>query len=600
MKIPDRKNLLQPALYLLLCLTMATGPAVWASGLGYINVKDHGAAGDGKTDDTQAIREAFRLAAEKRMVIDRGPVSPAVIGSAPTVYFPAGIYLISGEITMSGMEMTVLGDPWTIIRQTVAESDLFVSTSAWRMIIRGLTFVGGRSQLVLKNQDIDSGTIEINNCNFVGSSGPSLVVDTESTNLVVELCKFLLGNQGVVMNRVDMAVFRDCWFYSSRDMRQKAFIENRAQHSLFENICAVPLVSGIGDRWIDNHSTNLKIRDFRFGGEYGGMTPVYNFTKARSAGIATSLVIEDSWASSSGSEMRNTVVYLAEVPNRIELRGNSVRGESLVQLAPGLDLASYFEEAKVPATMLSFIAEGNVGEAMDPHFPELLVKPVPFRGLPFNDVDADTKTALVDAAAKAWNGQAPAKQSLVLVSAEGHKQVTDLDRVVEVNPRTSRWILSDRMDSTLVPSDYFISIVEANDDILWVWNQRPGAVWPHIRITDLKVDLDKTPWLAWRCTASGSAPEHLVMKVRVPSEGISAILTSTQFTRFDYFAYNLKELLGLSGVQDLELKVYPAVYDFTGEGRGTHNTVGNTWRPEPGMFAAIDFIRFEPEPGDKP
>jgi glucan 1,3-beta-glucosidase len=57
------------------------------------NVKDFGAKGDGKTDDTAAINEA---------ISSGNRCAPGQCGSSSTtpavVYFPAGTYIVSGSI----------------------------------------------------------------------------------------------------------------------------------------------------------------------------------------------------------------------------------------------------------------------------------------------------------------------------------------------------------------------------------------------------------------------------------------------------------------------------------------------------------------------
>ena len=62
-----------------------TGPFTSASGGAWLDVKaDFGAAGDGVTDDTAAIRKAIAAT---------GPLNPKEYRSV--IYFPAGTYLIN-------------------------------------------------------------------------------------------------------------------------------------------------------------------------------------------------------------------------------------------------------------------------------------------------------------------------------------------------------------------------------------------------------------------------------------------------------------------------------------------------------------------------
>lgn len=62
--------------------------------LSWVNVKDHGATGDGVTDDTAAIQEAI----------------DSLAGAAGTIYFPSGVYLTTSGITVSGHRQVLVGD----------------------------------------------------------------------------------------------------------------------------------------------------------------------------------------------------------------------------------------------------------------------------------------------------------------------------------------------------------------------------------------------------------------------------------------------------------------------------------------------------------
>ncbi len=55
---------------------------------GFVNVKDHGAKGDGVTDDTEAIRTAIKDGIEKN----------SRYANPPFVYFPKGTYLVTGPL----------------------------------------------------------------------------------------------------------------------------------------------------------------------------------------------------------------------------------------------------------------------------------------------------------------------------------------------------------------------------------------------------------------------------------------------------------------------------------------------------------------------
>lgn len=76
-----------------------------ASRLGWINVKDYGAVGDGSTDDTSAIQSAISYLNSNRIG------STALGGGAMgTLYFPRGRYKVTGITVSNGVGLKFQGD----------------------------------------------------------------------------------------------------------------------------------------------------------------------------------------------------------------------------------------------------------------------------------------------------------------------------------------------------------------------------------------------------------------------------------------------------------------------------------------------------------
>jgi hypothetical protein len=88
----------------------------------FYNVRDYGAAGDGKTDDTAAIMEAISAAA------------PSSEPTGDTVYFPSGKYLVTSTLTVPA-GLTLLGSGWNTPGAQVS-----VFAGSWIFVRAGADF----------------------------------------------------------------------------------------------------------------------------------------------------------------------------------------------------------------------------------------------------------------------------------------------------------------------------------------------------------------------------------------------------------------------------------------------------------------------------
>lgn len=174
--------------------------SVSADGLDYFDVKDFGAAGDGRTDDTEAIKSAIAAAG-------RG-----------TVYVPQGVYLVTSPITL-GPGVSLLGraaengSGGSVLRAG-ADMDCVVRTDGWghHMAIESLTIDGGADQghsvgwalELLGFCDSRVGNVKIHNIDgggiYIGTTHkspmPSWVIYLDKLDIEVQRDHYGIHNRG--------------------------------------------------------------------------------------------------------------------------------------------------------------------------------------------------------------------------------------------------------------------------------------------------------------------------------------------------------------------------------------------------------------------
>lgn len=253
-----------------------------------INVKDYGAAGDGKTDDTAAIQKAADAAGKSTDAFNPGAV---YMGTSPLLYFPAGRYRISGEIHL-GAYSNVGSDSRAIIEQTGKNKKIFVFAGAYQVDVHGLQFIGGSNQIYYSNRNLDISTINIDDCEFNLSSDYAIYTEgtTSPTDhhlsclLTVSRSRFVYPNK-VLRNVCDGAVIRDCWVeIGARNFDDNSAAFCDAGGSMYlDNMFGVPTFGKDKNshaRWIDVLvNSRLIIDRCRFGGEDSGIPLIYYFAK---------------------------------------------------------------------------------------------------------------------------------------------------------------------------------------------------------------------------------------------------------------------------------------------------------------------------------
>lgn len=166
---------------------LATAGAVVAAQRGYrpdppasphtavvVDVRDHGARGDGSVDDSAAVEAALRKASST--------------GSSATIYFPKGLYKITaGALTVPpGNPMVIRGDgPHATLISFWADADSgdLITLNAPFSAVENLQLDGGGVRGDLDLLVMNGGYNRVSNCNLSRSPGTGLAVGKKSRSL---------------------------------------------------------------------------------------------------------------------------------------------------------------------------------------------------------------------------------------------------------------------------------------------------------------------------------------------------------------------------------------------------------------------------------
>ncbi|MDU0366389.1 glycosyl hydrolase family 28-related protein [Microbacterium sp. KSW4-17] len=159
-----------------------------------INVRDHGAIGDGAADDSTAVRRALR--------------SAQASGQPATLYFPQGTYSVrAGTLVVpAGHPMTIRGDgahaSQISLREEAQNSDALVALNATFAAIENLQIDGGGTTGDNDLLVLNAGYNRVSNCNISRSPATGIAVGRHGRSLAHVLENIIVRDCGAYGIRV--------------------------------------------------------------------------------------------------------------------------------------------------------------------------------------------------------------------------------------------------------------------------------------------------------------------------------------------------------------------------------------------------------------
>lgn len=301
-----------------------------------INVKDYGAKGNSKFDDTLAIQKAIDAAGKT--------VNTEVV-------FPNGIYRISKTLNLpKNIALRGLGNACLSGKDTI--DTILSGKDILTLSLRNIGFNRAKNALVVSTKSSDVSKILMDNCKFseirsiavTCLAGKGLVNELNKTELLIANAVFGRVRQNLLSNASN-ARFTCCWITTGKSLTDGAVFINKGTLEI-SNIVGVPRMSRA--RWIDNYGT-LIIDNFRFGGEKNRPNDIID-----SRSLESKIFVENSWLKCRG----RSIIYCTKIPAIAALRNNcgiqaDLQTMVTVKNATKDDLAGhFFESCNIPPTSI--------------------------------------------------------------------------------------------------------------------------------------------------------------------------------------------------------------------------------------------------------
>lgn len=296
----------------------------------YINVKDYGARGDGVTDDTQAILEAFAQVRVRQMsfqgipgVYDKNAI---YAGGSRILFFPLGHYRVSKPLEMGLSYVHIIGEKAVISPTKAAQKgSVGLTGRIWQGHFEGIQLMGFDTAFSINTSSVESGRQIIEDCDFVGNKVALNITSYGSITIIRE--NRFVENQKVALLSGDKIDMSDNWISAGqlKGAHDAQIISNTVLH--FDKNLLVPSMPAAGatePAWINNYREVI-ITGARQGAETGSFTLVNNFAEYKTDPLwPNCVIIKESECYGVYGNDKNyyqpAAVRLFKVPNMIVLQ----------------------------------------------------------------------------------------------------------------------------------------------------------------------------------------------------------------------------------------------------------------------------------------
>ena len=315
------------------------------------NVKDYGAVGNGKHDDSDAIQRCITEVEKKNHQFYYNETA------YPEIIFPSGNYLISRPIVIAAdrksMNLAIRGNGQVTITQQNPEQDIFYMHYGYRQSIQNISFVGGKNQIKFFSRNFNRAQLVVKNCRFIDSSSYAIddalkgvhhskivapyeitwkdslpyavPVDVDqlpdvfftSSIMHVDACEFI-NCQYAVRAFADWGIISNSKIITNPSMKGAA-IYSRGVLKIKDSSCFAKNRNNNQQRFVDNINAGIMLQNVAIDTDGTGICPIYNRRIYDNGGLYNIYAIIDNCNIKAAGSPENSFVYCEEIPNLIRI-----------------------------------------------------------------------------------------------------------------------------------------------------------------------------------------------------------------------------------------------------------------------------------------
>lgn len=264
--------------------TGATGMTQSVKNAQRVSVATFGVVGNGVTDDTAAMTAAINWQISQRVTFN--PVIGVGTGSAivncPILTIPNNwTVAVEGDLPVW---CALVSEGRSTIKSLNNTKDIMKGNDSYYVYTADITFLGGKSQLVKQNNNINAGMWLHERVWFEGANdyapqdlNTSMAYPVTSTQPIYNECRWIRCKKAL-KTQADHTFLVGGWMQPEGDFfdGDTAFIYTGGMLSMNELMLIPGGTFPAKSRWIDNHGA-VRAFQTRFGGEGGGLPCIYHY-----------------------------------------------------------------------------------------------------------------------------------------------------------------------------------------------------------------------------------------------------------------------------------------------------------------------------------